>query len=167
MVQKQQVRRPPAIVETIPEAEPAPARSSPWLIFSLVVMIVAFLALVGWTAYQRYVPTPSERIAQDTAAAWSNARPADLANVYARGAVVVEADGTRLSGIQQIVAAAKQHGAQFSMAQVDDIAGTADGSLVTMSYQPAGGRATGVAVLEIANGKVIQQWNFESALAPK
>ncbi len=69
MVQEQQVRRPPAeveataVVEKVPEARSEQPRSSPWLIGALVGITLAFMTLAGWTVYQRYMPTPSERIA--------------------------------------------------------------------------------------------------------
>ena len=61
MVQKERARTTPAFVETIPEAAPAPPRSTPWLIGALVAVTAALLALSGWTAYQRYTTSASER----------------------------------------------------------------------------------------------------------
>jgi hypothetical protein len=173
MVQKEQVRRAPATVGAMPDTVPETTRetrghprSSPWLIGALVGVTIAFLALAGWTVYQRYMPSPSERIAQNAAAAWDGASPAALATVYSRGAVVVQADGTRLNGIHAIIQAAKGNGSGFSMSQIGQLAGSRDGSLVMLSYAPAGtNQVTGIALLEVENGKIIRQWNFEPSSA--
>jgi hypothetical protein len=171
MVQKQQARTTPAVVgatpETLREATPERPRSSPWLIGALVGVTLALVTLSGWTVYQRVMPSPSERIAQTTASAWDGAKASAFTDVYARNALIVGTDGRRLSGIQQIVDAAKADRPAFAMSSVGQIAGTAEGSLVMLSYAPGGsGQVTGVALLEVENGKIIRQWNFGPATAP-
>ena len=167
MVQKQQVRKTTPVIETIPEAGPEQPRAMPWLIGALIFTTVAFLALAGWTAYQRYHRTSALHLAQRAAAAWDTAGPGALTDVYAPDAVVVEADGTRVVGIKAIVADARGKGPAFSLTQVGDITTTPDGAFTTFAYRYTGhGRGSGIAVVKIASGKIVRQWNFETATAP-
>jgi hypothetical protein len=172
MVQKEQVGRTPAVIETIPKASTKRPRSIPWLIGALVAMTLAFLALAAFTGYQRYHRTSAANLAQHAAAAWDTARPSALTDVYARNAVVVHADGTKIAGIKAIVADARARGPAFTMTQVGDISTSPNGALAAFTYRYSDhGRGSGIAVLKIARGKIVRQWNFETiavrAPAPK
>ncbi len=171
MVQKQQVRKTTPVIETVPEAVPQAGpeqpRAMPWLIGALIFTTLAFLALAGWTAYQRYHRTTAEHVVQNAVTAWDAATPAALADAYAPDAVVVEADGTRVVGIKAIVTDARGKGPAFSLTQVGDIATTPDGAFTTFAYRYTGhGRGSGIAVVKIASGKIVRQWNFESGTVP-
>jgi hypothetical protein len=167
MVQKEQVRKTTPVIETIPEAAPRRPRSMPWLIGALVVMTLAFLALAASTAYQRYHRTPAAHLAQNAAAAWDTAGPSALGDVYARNAVVVHADGTKIVGIKAIIADARTRGPAFTMTQVGEINTSPNGALAAFTYRYSGhGRGSGIAVLKIARGKIVRQWNFETIAAP-
>ena len=119
MVQKQQVRKTTPVIETVPEAVPQAGpeqpKATPWLIGALIFTTLAFLALAGWTTYQRYHRTAAEDVVQHAVTAWDAATPAALADAYAPDAVVVEADGTRVVGIKAIVTDARGKGPAFSL----------------------------------------------------
>lgn len=171
MVQKQQVRKTTPVIETVPqagpEATPGQPNAMPWLIGALIFTTLAFLALAGWTAYQRYHRTAAEHVVQNAVTAWDAAAPAALADAYAPDAVVVEADGTRAVGIKAIVADARGKGPAFSLTQVGYIDTTPDGAFTTFAYRYAGhGRGSGIAVVKIASGRIIRQWNFETVTVP-
>lgn len=167
MVQKEQVRRGAAVVERIPETGQERPRSSPYLIGALVIMTLAFSSLAGWTVHQRYSKTAAERLAQNIVPAWDTATPADLSSLYARKAVLIQADGTRVVGSKAIIAAAKALGPAYAMTQAADTAATPDGSYATLVYRYEGkGRGEGIAVIEISGGKIVRQWNYESVSVP-
>ena len=171
MVQKQQVRKTTPVIETVsgahPQAGPEQPRAMPWLIGALIFTTLAFLALAGWTTYQRYHRTAAEHVVQNAVTAWDAAAPTALADVYAPDAVVVEADGTKMVGIKAIVADARGKGPAFSLTQVGHIDTTPDGAFTTFAYRYAGhGRGSGIAVVKIASGKIIRQWNFETVTVP-
>jgi hypothetical protein len=168
MVQKEQVREPTAVVKNIPKAAPKRPRFSPRLLIgALLVMTLAFLALAGWTVFHGNQQTQAEDLAQNAASAWGKAGPSALTDAYARNAVVVQADGTKVVGIKAIAADAKSRGRAYTMTQVGDIASTPDGAFTTFAYHYSGdGRGSGVAVLKIARGKIVRQWNFETIATP-
>jgi len=169
MIQQEKVKKSPAPIETIPEAPAKRARTVSWLTGGLVGMTVAFLALAGWTVYQRLAMTDAEHLARNAVAAWDSAKAAELTGVYDPEAVVVGAEGTRIVGLDGIVAAVRDRGPVFAVTQFGDIAVTRDGVYATTSYRYAGdGQGVGISVIEIADGTIVHQWNFEpsSASAP-
>ncbi len=166
MVRTEQVTKAGPDVARIPDAGPKRPRSMPWLVGALVIMTLGFLALAGLTFYQHHARTDAERLAAEVATAWGSAAPAGLGGVYDRHAVLIDAQGTRSTGIKSIVAAAKDRGPNFTMTQLGDVASTPDGAFATFAYRFAGdGRGSGMAVMKIDAGKVVRQWNFESTIA--
>ena len=104
--QQERVKKAPTPIEKIPAPEPTKrAGSSPWVIGALVVMTAAFLALGGWTMYQRLQKSDAEGLAQSAVAAWDSAKPGALAQVYDSSAVLVDANGNKIVGLDAIAAA--------------------------------------------------------------
>ena len=162
MIQQERVKKAPTPIEKIPEPQPAPRGSSPWLIAGLVVMTVAFLALGGWTVYQRLQKSDAEGLAQTAVAAWDSGRPAALADVYDPAAVLVDANGTKIVGIDAIAAAVADRGPAFTVAQVGGVTTTSDGTYATTSYRFSGdGQGIGISVIKVDGGKIVRQWTFE------
>ncbi len=163
MVQQQErVKKPPAPVERVPSPDRTTARSSPWLVGGLVVMTLAVFALGGWTLYQRLEKRDAERLAQGAVAAWDSGRPAALADVYDPAAVLVDADGTRIAGLDAIAAAVADRGPTFTVTQVGGVTTTSDGSYATTSYRFTGdGQGVGVSMIKVDGGKIVRQWIFE------
>ena len=168
MAQTQRVKTAPTPIEPARPASPAPARSgtSPWVIGALVGVTVALIAVTGWTVYQRYQRERAENLARGAIAAWDAGKPSAFANVYDPKAVVFAADGTRLDGLRAIEDAAAARGQNFSIAPTGGLSVNGDGSYVTASYRYSGhGHGTGVTMLQIANGKVIRQWSYDTQTA--
>ena len=167
MVQEEKVVKSPAVVKKIPEAQPARPSSTPYLINALAIVTLAFLMLAGWTVYKHYSKTPAERVAQEVAPTWDTATPGGLNSLYARQAVLIQADGTKVVGSKAIIAAAKSLGPSYTMTQAAGVAATPDGSYATLVYRYAGkGSGEGVAVIQISGGKIVRQWNYESIAVP-
>ena len=163
MVQQQErVKKAPAPIEKIPPPERVAARPSPWLIGGLVVTTLAVFALGGWTLYQRLEKRDAERLAQGAVAAWDSGKPAALADVYDPSAVLVDADGTKIVGLDAITAAVADRGAAFTVAQVGGVTTTSDGAYATTSYRFAGdGRGIGISMIKVDGGRIVRQWIFE------
>ena len=151
----------PEPVERIPESKPRRSRWVPVLAAALAVRTVAFLGLAAVTLRPRLRPTGSERLVRDVAAAWDAGSPAALAQVYARDAVIVRPDGSKLVGIKAIVAAAHARGQDFTMTESGPISLSPDGTSAAAGYRFAGdGRGTGIYVIRVSGGKVTRQWDF-------
>ena len=166
MVQKQQVRKMTPVIETIPEAGPSSRGRCP-----------------GWSARSSSRPWPSWRspagrpISVTTGrpqCTWPRRpRPRGIRRGPVRSPTCTlrtpswsRADGTRIVGIKAIVADARGKGPAFTLAQVGDITTTPNGAFTTFAYRYTGhGRGSGIAVVKIASGKIIRQWNFETATA--
>lgn len=152
----------PAAVKTIPEAEPSRSIAVPWLVAALVVMTAAFAVLALLTFVPRFRPTDPVRLVDQTVATWDSGPPSDLSALYARDAVLVHADGTKISGIGAIVADAKSVGRGFMMTRTGDVSVSADGTYAAATYRYAGaGRGSGLLVLKIEDGKVVRQWSYD------
>jgi hypothetical protein len=165
--QQEKVRTSPAVVPAIASTGEDHSRANPWLVGGLAGMTVAFLALAGWTAYARYHRSEAARLANSALNAWDAGRPTAIADVYDPNAVVVDATGKRIVGVDAIAAAVRDRGQDFAVSQVGDISITPDGTYVTTSYRYAGdGHGVGIAVIEVANGKIARQWNFEPSASP-
>jgi hypothetical protein len=166
MALQEKVRSAPAPVASIAAPDEDRSRANPWLVGGLIGMTVAFLALAGWTMYQRVHRSEAARLATSAVTAWDTGRPAAFADVYDPNAVLVDATGTSIVGPDAIAAAVRNRGSAFAVSQVGDISITPDGTYATTSYRYSGdGRGVGIAVLEIANGKIVRQWNFEPSTA--
>jgi hypothetical protein len=167
MVQQEKVRPTAAVVPTIAIPEEDRSRANPWLIGGLIGMTLAFLALAGWTAYQRFHRSEASRTATSAVAAWDSGRPAAFADVYDPNAVLVDPAGNSIVGTDAIAAAVRGRGQDFSVSPVGGISVTPDGTYATMSYRYTGdGRGVGIAVMEITDGKIVRQWNFEPTSTP-
>ena len=172
-MQQERVKKAPMPIETIPIPEQTKRDgSSPWVIAALVIMTVAFLALGGWTMYQRLQKSDAEGLAQSAVAAWDSAKPAALAQVYDPAAVLVDADGTKIVGLDAIETAVAGRGPDFTLTQVGGVTTTSDGAYATTSYRFSGdGAGIGISVIKVEGGKIVRQWTFEpnaaSAPAPK
>lgn len=166
--QQERVKKAPTPIEKIPAPEPTKRDgSSPWVIGGLVIMTVAFLALGGWTMYQRLQKSDAEGLAQSAVAAWDSAKPAALAQVYDPAAVLVDANGNKIVGLDAIAAAVADRGPDFTVAQVGGVTTTSDGAYATTSYRFSGdGQGIGISVIKVEGGKVVRQWTFEPNAAP-
>ena len=174
MIQQERVKKTPtpiekvpAPIEQIPEATPKGSRATPWLAAALIGVSLALLALGGWTLYQRSTKSSAEGLAQDAVAAWDSAKPAALADVYDPAAVLVDANGTKIVGVDAIAAALADRGAAFTVTQVGGTTTTSDGTYATTSYRFSGdGQGVGISVIKIADGAIVRQWTFEPNAAP-
>ena len=167
MIQQDRGTRSPAEIATIPEATSKRPRSTPWLVGALVAVTVAFLALGGWTLYQRSSRSDAEGLATSAVAAWDAGRPAALAEVYDPAAVLVDASGAKVVGMKAIATAVADRGPTFTMTQVGGVTTTSDGTYATTSYRFSGdGQGVGLSVIQIADGKIVRQWTFEPISAP-
>jgi hypothetical protein len=167
MVQQEKVRSAAAVVPTTAVPNEERSRANPWLIGGLIGMTLAFLALAGWTTYQRIHRAEASRLATSAVAAWDSARPAAFADVYDANAVLVDPAGNRIVGVDAIAASVRDRGQDFSVSPVGDMSVTPDGTFATTSYRYAGdGRGVGIAVMEIADGTIVRQWNFEPSSTP-
>ena len=129
-------------------------------------MTLAVFALGGWTLYQRLEKRDAERLAQGAVAAWDSGRPAAFADVYDHSAVLVDADGTRIVGLDAIAAAVADRGPTFTVSQVGGVTTTSDGSYATTSYRFAGdGQGIGVSMIKVDGGKIVRQWIYEPRAA--
>jgi hypothetical protein len=152
----------PAAVKQIPQAESSPPRSMPWLVAGLMVMTAAFLVLAILTIVPRLRPSAPVRLMDQAVATWDSGTPSEFAATYARDAVVVHADGTKVTGLQGIIADAKAAGPDFTMVRTGDVSVTHSGSYVAAVYRYTGaGRGSGLLVLQIADGKITQQWSYD------
>lgn len=168
MAQAQRVKTTATPIEPIAPAPPEPVRAgtTPWMLGALIGVTVALLALAGWTIYQRYQRGRAEHLASAAIAAWDSAKPLAFVDVYDPKAVVIASDGTSFEGLGAIEAAANARGPSFSIAQTGGIAVNGDGSYATVSYRFAGdGKGTGVTILQIRDGKVVRQWNYDTTSA--
>jgi len=172
MIQQERVKKVPAPIEKISAPQAAPAErsgSSPWVIGALVVMTLAFVALGSWTVYQRFQKNDAEGLAQGAVAAWDSAKPGALAQVYDPAAVLVDATGTKIVGLDAIAAAVANRGPDFTVTQVGGVTTTSDGTYATTSYRFSGdGQGVGISVIKVEGGKIVRQWTFEpnAATAP-
>jgi hypothetical protein len=179
MAQQEKVRPAPAQRENREKSEAAPpvlgsvaapaedrSRANPWLIGGLVGMTLAFLTLAGWTTYQRFQQAEATRLATSALRAWDAAKPGAFADVYDANAVVVGPDGKSIVGVDAIATAARDRGPDLTVTQFGDVSVSRDGAYVTASYRFTGdGHGVGVSMMEIANGKIIRQWNYEPSSA--
>jgi hypothetical protein len=164
MIDQDRVERTSAAVKTIPEAAPTPPRWVPWLIVALAITTVGSLALAGWVVFDPFGEDEARGLADDAAVAWDTAGPTRLRAVYDPRAVVVDTDGSKIVGIDAIVAATRDRGATFTLTKVGDVATTSDGIWAAVPYRYAGnGRGSGISVIRISDGKIVRQWNFESS----
>ena len=163
MIQQERIKKSPAPIEKVPASAPqARAASSPWLVGGLIGITVAFLALGGWTVYQRFQKNAAEGLAQNAVAAWDSGRPAAFSDVYDPAAVLVDANGARIAGMDAIVAAVAARGPDFTVTQVGGVTTTSDGTYATTSYRFSGdGQGVGISVMKIDGGKIVRQWTFE------
>ena len=165
MIQQERVKKAPAQIEKLPAPEPVPAvrtGSSPWVIGGLVVMTLAFLALGGWTLYERLQKSDAEGLAQSAVAAWDSGKPSTLADVYDPAAVLVDANGAKIVGLDAIAAAVADRGPDFTLTQVGGVTTTSDGTYATTSYRFSGdGQGIGISVIKVDGGKIVRQWTFE------
>jgi hypothetical protein len=163
MAQAQRVKTAPTPIEPArPSPEPAPTSGTPWLVGVLIGVTVALLALAGWTVYQRYQRGHAEDLARGAIAAWDSAKPSDFAAVYDPNAVVFASDGTKITGLDKIEAAVGDLGPKFSMNETGGITVNGDGSYATAAYRYAGNvRGTGVTIMQISDGKIVRQWNYD------
>ena len=152
----------PAAVKQIPQAEPPRPRSMPWLVAGLMVMTAAFLVLAILNIVPRLRPSEPVRLMDKAVATWDSGTPSDFAATYARDAVVVHADGTKVTGLPAILADAKALGQDFTMVRTGDISVTHSGSYAAAVYRFTGaGRGSGLLVVRIADGKIAQQWSYD------
>jgi hypothetical protein len=162
MAQQQKVRAPIPVSDEPPVQVPERSSANPWLVGALVGLTLAFAALVGWNVYERVQRADAAALATAAAAAWDSPRTGSFADVYDRNAVVVDADGQTLTGVDEIETAARRRGADFTMAPLGEIAVSRDGTFATMSYRyAADGRGVGLTVIQVDNGKIVHQWIFE------
>jgi len=176
MAQQEKVRPTSAQRDRTETAKPVPgslaapdedrSRANPWLIGGLVGMTLAFLTLAGWTTYQRFQRGEATRLATSALHAWDSPKPAAFADVYDANAVVVGPDGANIAGISAIASTARDRGPNFALTPFGDMSVSDDGAFVTASYRFTGnGHGVGVSMMEIANGKIIRQWNYEPSQA--
>lgn len=152
---------PPVAVKQIPQAEPPHPRSMPWLVAGLMVMTAAFLVLAILTVLPRLRPSEPVRLLDQTMATWDSGTPSSFAAIYARDAVVVHADGTKVTGLAEIVADAKAAGADFTMVRTGDVSVTHSGSYAAATFRYTGaGRGSGLLVIQIVDGKITHQWSY-------
>jgi hypothetical protein len=153
--------RGPATVTRVPEAAQPSARSTPWLVAGLMVMTAAFVVLAILTFVPRLRPSEPVRLTDAAVSAWDTGTPSALSTVYARDALVVHADGTKVSGLAAIVADAKSLGRDFTIVRTGDVSVTPNGLYATATYRYAGaGHGVGVLVLQFDGGKVVRQWEY-------
>ena len=152
----------PAAVKTIPQAEPEGSGTPMWLVLALMVTTAALAVLAILTIVPRLRPTEPVRLMDQAVAAWDSGAPADFSALYARDAVVVHADGTKVTGLGAIVADAKAAGKAFTMTRTGDVSATNSGTYASAVYRYSGaGRGTGLLVLQIEGGKITQQWSYD------
>jgi len=150
-----------ATVTRVPEAAQPSSRSTPWLIAGLMVMTAAFAVLAILTFVPRLRPSEPVRLTDAAVSAWDAGAPDAFSAVYSRDAVVVHADGTKVSGLSAIVADAKSLGRDFSIVRTGDVSVTPNGLYATATYRYNGaGHGVGVLVLQLEGGKVVRQWEY-------
>ena len=133
----------------------------PWLVAGLMVMTAAFLVLAILTVLPRLRPSEPVRLLDQTMATWDSGTPSSFAAIYARDAVVVHADGTKVTGLAEIVADAKAAGADFTMVRTGDVSVTHSGSYAAATYRYTGaGRGSGLLVIQIVDGEITHQWSY-------
>jgi hypothetical protein len=153
--------RGPATVTRVPEATQPGAGSTPWLVAGLMVTTAAFAVLAILTFAPRLRPSEPVRLTDEAVSAWDSGAPSAFSTVYSRDAVVVHADGTKVSGLGAIVADAKSLGRDFTISRTGDVSVTPNGLYATATYRYAGaGHGVGVLVLQIEGGKVVRQWEY-------
>jgi hypothetical protein len=167
MISQERIERTSADVKTIPEAPPERSRWVPWLVVALAITTVASLALAAMTLFDPFGKDEASDIAGDAAMAWDTAGLTRLRTVYDPQAIIIDVDGSRIVGIDAIVADTRNRGKRFTLTQAGEIASTADGFWAAVPYRYAGdGRGSGISVIKIADGKIVRQWNFESSSMP-
>ena len=170
MIQQERAKKDPAQIESLAAPQIAPTErygSSGWVIGALVVLMLAVVVLGSWTLYERAKKSDAEGLAQHAVAAWDSAKPGELAQVYDPSAVLVDASGTKIVGIDAIATAIADRGPDFAVTQVGGVTTTSDGSYATTSYRFGGdGQGIGISVIKVDGGKIIRQWAFEPNHTP-
>jgi hypothetical protein len=154
--------RKPASVTRVPEAGQSGTNSTTWLVVGLMLTTAACLVLAIVTLVPRLRPSESVRVTDAAVSAWDTGTPSAFSEVYARDAVVVHADGTKVSGLAAIIADARALGRNFTIVRTGDVSVTSSGLYSASTYRFAGaGRGAGVLVLRIEDGKVVRQWEYQ------
>jgi len=152
----------PTAVKQIPQADPPRPRSMPWLVAGLMITTAALMVVAILTFVPRLRPSEPVRLMDQAVATWDSGTPSDFAATYARDAVVVHADGTKVTGLPAILADAKALGQDFTMVRTGDISVTHSGTYAAAVYRFTGaGRGSGLLVVKIADGKIAQQWSYD------
>jgi len=113
------------------------------------------------TFVPRLRPSEPVRLTDAAVSAWDAGVPETFSAVYARDAVVVHADGTKVSGLSAIVADARSLGRDFAIVRTGDVSVTPNGQYASATYRYNGaGHGVGVLVLQLEGGKVVRQWEY-------
>jgi SnoaL-like domain len=158
---KEPAARKPATVTRVPEAARPSSRSTPWLVAGLMITTAAFAVLAILTFVPRLRPSEPVRLTDAAVSAWDSGAPSAFSAVYSRDAVVVHADGTKVTGLGAIVGDARSLGRDFTIVRTGDVSVTPNGTYATATYRYTGaGHGTGVLVLQFDGGKVVRQWEY-------